>query len=62
VENTDQWKAIALDLAKRIACGCGPAEPCWTCQQVLKRFQAIRNEDQRVIQAIHRHTSDSPLR
>ena len=62
MENTDEWKTIAHELAQRIACGCGPKEPCWTCQQVLRRFQAIRNENQRVIEAIHRHPSDRSVR
>lgn len=60
MENVERWKDIADSLAKCIGCGCGP-HPCWTCQQVLKRFNAIKNEDQRIIQAIHRHPSNNTL-
>lgn len=52
------WKEIAFLLAERIACGCQQPDPCWTCQQALKRFNAKRNEDSRVREEIHRHTKD----
>lgn len=60
------WKEIAQLLADRIACGCSQPDPCWTCQQALKRFHAKRNEDSRIhdsrIKDIHRHAPDQPER
>ena len=53
----EEWKEIAHLLAERIACGCQQPDPCWTCQQALKRFNAKRNDDHR-IQEIHRHPPD----
>ena len=60
-DELSKFKAIAHQLHERIACGCHP-EPCWTCQQVSKRYLAMTREDQRIIQAIHRRPSDSSLR
>lgn len=60
-DELSKFKAIAHQLHDRIACGCHP-EPCWTCQQVSKRYLAMTREDQRIIQAIHRRPPDSSLR
>ena len=60
-DELSKFKAIAHQLHERIACGCHP-NPCWTCQQVSKRYLAMTREDQRIIQAIHRRPSDSSLR
>jgi hypothetical protein len=60
-DELSKFKAIARQLYERLACGCHP-EPCWTCQQVSKRYLAMTREDQRIIQAIHRRPSDSSLR
>lgn len=60
-DELSKFKAIAHQLHERIACGCHP-NPCWTCQQVSKRYLAMTREDARVIEAIHRHPSDRSLR
>ena len=56
------WKEIARSLSERIACGCSHPDPCWTCQQALKRFKAALNEDARVRETIHRYAPDQPER
>jgi len=60
-DRAEKFAQIARELHERIACGCNP-DPCWTCHQVSKRYQALIREDQRIIQAIHRHPTDHPLR
>lgn len=60
-DELSKFKAIAHQLYERLACGCH-REPCWNCQQVSKRYQAMLREDQRTIQAIHRHPSDPSIR
>jgi len=49
----EEWKEIAHLLAQRIACGCQQPDPCWTCRQVLKRFQTLKDEE-----SLKEHPSD----
>lgn len=60
-DELSRFKAIARQLYERLGCGCF-REPCWTCQQVSKRYLAMTREDARIIEAIHRHPSDRSLR
>jgi hypothetical protein len=55
-DRVEKFAQIAKELHERIACGCH-RDPCWTCQQVSKRYLAITREDARVIAA-----QDKPVR
>jgi len=46
-DRAEKFAQIAKELHERIACGCHP-DPCWTCQQVSKRYLAITREDTRI--------------
>jgi hypothetical protein len=60
-DELSRFKAIARQLHERLGCGCF-REPCWTCQQVSRRYLAMTREDARIIEAIHRHPSDRVIR
>ena len=53
-DELSKFKAIAHQLHERIACGCHP-EPCWTCQQVKRKYEAIAREDARINAAPDKH-------
>jgi hypothetical protein len=55
-DRAEKFAQIAKELHERIGCGCH-RDPCWTCQQVSKRYLAITREDARVIAA-----QDKPVR
>lgn len=46
-DRAEKFAQIAKELHERIACGCHP-DPCWTCQQVKRKYEAIAREDARI--------------